>query len=268
MINRSALIMTYSTCTLINLILEMYNTKRILGFISEIDINNHKVLTFEYQLIYTKILLLLDTYYYASLYLQRRINSIVQLRIVKLITISIHFIIACRLGFTFEIICSFVVQGISFIIISYSSDNEYGSIYTRYNHKISTDIYIINMYIVSEIIKALKNAITIFLLVLIFADITSGRWNNYRILSYFKVTIFVLDRALQKQKLSSWHLNLYSLVMFGTLNLYGLYYVYTLFDDNIVLENEISVFLEIISLFMNVLIIYLLYMYKKRNLSL
>lgn len=260
---RTVLIMIYFKLSLINTVLEVIHTKRILNIISNININYHEVLNLEYQLLYTKILLLLDTFYYISFYLKRRINAIVQLKVVKLIASTIWLIMAIRLGFNITILWFFIIQSLSLIIIKYSSDTEHSSIYTRYNHIVSTDVNIINMYIVSEVIQALKSVIALFLLVLIFADIANCRWNNYRILSYLKIISFVVDRALKKQNLSIYVFNIASLIIFGSLNFIGIIYVYTLIKTGIVLDNEIAVFIESLSLILNILIIYSFLLYNK-----
>jgi hypothetical protein len=263
MIKRSVLIIIYSKLTLINIILEMIHTRKILNIISNIDIHYHEVLNFKYQLVVTKILLLLNTYYYVSFYLERQIDAIVHLKVVMIITSTIWLIMAFRLGFSIEVVWLFIIQALSLIIIGYSSDKEYGSIYTRYNHIVSTDLRIINMFIVSEAIRAVKSAIALFLIVLILADITNRRWNHYRILSYFKIIFFVTDRALQKQNLSVFVFNMTSVIIFGSLNILGIIYVYTLFKADIILTNEVPVFIETLSLIMNILVIYCLYLNNK-----
>lgn len=262
---RSVLIMTYCALTFSSLILEMILTGNILKKLSYFPINTHQTLTFKYQLVYTKVLLLLDTFYYTAFYLEKKINSIIQLRIVKIINITVWFIIAYNIGFSYDFICCFVIQALSLIVIGYSADTEIGYIYTQYNHRISTDVNIINMNIVLEVILGLKSAIALFLFVLIFADFASGRWSYYRILSYLKMMAFLIDRALQRRNLSVYVFNITSVVMFGILNIYGLYYTYTLFRDSIVLENEISVFLELLSFIMILLIVYYLYLYRNRK---
>lgn len=262
---RSVLIMMYCILTLSSVIIEMILTRNIMAIIKIRSIQKHEKLTYKYHLIFTKLILLLDTFYYASFYLQRRINAIIQLRVVKFIVIAIWLIIACRLGFSAEFIISFVIQGFSLIVIHYASDTEYGSIYKKYNHRVSTDLNIINMYIVSEVIMALKSAIALFTIVLIMADFTSGRWNNYRILAYLKTLAFLIDRALQRSKLSFYAINTSSVIIFGLLNLYGIYYSITLFIAKEALNNEISIFIEILTLIMILLNLYYIYLYKKRK---
>lgn len=262
---RSVLIKIYALLTLAIIIVEIIFTKNLLYRIETSNIDYKEKLTYKYQLIFTKVLLILDTFYYASFYIQRRINAIIQVRIVKLLYVSILLIMACRLHFSADSIILFILQGFSMIITGFSLETEYSSIYTRYNHSISTDLNIINMYIVSESIVALKSAIALFISILIMADFNSGRRNKYRYLSYFKISAFLVDRALQRNTLSFYAFNLATVIMFGILNVYGMYYVVLLFVHKKALDNEISVFIEILSLIMILLILYYMYLNKAKK---
>lgn len=260
----SLLIKIYCTLTLISIFIEMILTRNILKRLSNIEDENVKKIFCKYQLVYTKVLLLLDTFYYASFYLEKKISSIIQLQIVKIINITVWFVIALDSGFDTYFVIFFAIQAFALLTARYSSSTECGHIYTQYNHKISTDLNIINMHIVSEIIRALKSAIALFLLILIYEDFLSGTWNHYRILTYLKAMTFVIDRALQQRDLDVYIFNILSVVLFGSLNIYGLYYTYTLFRDEILPYNEIFVFLELVTLIKILLILYYMYLNRKK----
>ncbi|KAK6090183.1 hypothetical protein P3W45_000909 [Vairimorpha bombi] len=261
---KSVLIGMYSFFILYSIILEIINTKNILDLIVKLGINKKEELTFKYHLIYTKILIILDTFYYYSFYIRKRINEVVQLIVIKLLYIVILLGIALRLEFSASFIISFILQGLSGIFVWYSFQTENSSIYAKYNHNISSDLNIINLYIVKELIFSLKLTTSMFLYLLIIADLASGIRNMYRILSPLKIAAFLVDVALQKNKLSFYALNLTSVIMFGILNAYGIYYVIMLFVRKEALNNEISVFIEILSLITILLNLYYMYL-KKLN---
>ncbi|KAK6090130.1 hypothetical protein P3W45_000856 [Vairimorpha bombi] len=264
---RSGLIKIYCVLTLSYILMDMIFTRNVMKIMSGISGTNEKKLIDNYQLVYTKVLLLLDVFYYASFCLEKRIDSMIQLKIVKTVNIAAWFIIACESGFTADFFFLFSIQVLSLVIIKYYSDIECEYIYLQYNHKISADLNTINMHIVSEVIKAIKSATTFFVLIHIFEDFTNGTWNHYSILVYLKAMTFIIDRALQRRNLNAYVFNITSVLMFSIPNIYGIYYVYTLFRDGSIVYNEMLAFLELTTLIMNLLMLYYLYLYRTRRIN-
>lgn len=214
-------------------------------------------------LLNTKILLIIDCYFFSKFYLENNLNVIYQNIIIKLISILIWIIVSCRFKFTSFVIAfiSFKIFSIFFLIrsLNYMED----LIYFKFNKKIGVDAILIFKYLLLEMIITLKYLAMIFECLSMFVSLSLEYGIGQKPFNITKLIIHLLDIYIRKQNITSKRYLLLTTPFYFLSFVYGLIIIGKYFINNTIQYNMIFVFNRFFNLF--ILIISLILIFKLNN---
>jgi hypothetical protein len=238
----------YSFLLALLVIFDAWKTTTNLDIIDGLILSEDQLLGYRYLMLYTKVLHILECFYFSSLLVQMKISNIITIRLVKLICLLISITISCRLNFTSANIIYISLQAISIFFLHHIVADINDVIYHKYNKNISTDINILVRYILYELIEGCKVVAYFFLGLLMLIHITHAIKDEYIIYSIIKCCIFFVDRILSRGALEKMTYYMTSLVLIGGLSIFSLLYIVYLFATKNILNNMVYFFNEIVLL--------------------
>lgn len=207
-------------------ILDLLATYKIINDNNENFLNYDVYLGNINFLLNTKALILIDVYFFALFYLEYNLNAIYQNILLKIISIGIWIILACRTKFYSYIICIFALKIMSIFFLLRSLYLMEDLIYVKYNKKIGVDAKTINKYFLYEIIIHLKNIDAIFECLSMFLCVSLEKILGKKPYSIVKLFLFIFDILIRKKKYNTQKIfNFYNTFIFFRLYLlYNCYY--------------------------------------------
>lgn len=229
--------------------------------------NKAELLGYKFLMLYTKVLQIMEFYYFSALLVQMKVSNILQMRVVKIINLMISISLTCRLGFTAANTTYLVLQTISFFYISLIVIELNPYMFHKYNKSISADINILKRHILYEVIGGCKTVAYIFLGLLMLAHITFAPVDGYLYYSTAKCLVFFIDNVLSRGRLDNFVYNISSLILIGGLSVFSVMYVTYLFMVQSVLEKLAYIFNELVLLLWFIFLLLFFYMEwkSKRN---
>ena len=200
----------------------------------------------------TKILLIIDIYFFSNFYLENNLNAIFQNIFVKLTSISIWIILACRFRFTAAIIIyiSFKIFSIIFLLRSLSLMEDL--IYVRFNKKIGVDAKMIYKYLLIEMIVTLKYISLIFEYTTMLVSLSLEKGISQKPF-YSKINIISNRYIYKKAKYL-----LITTLFFSLAFIYGMIVIGDYFKQKTAQYNTVFVFNRIFNLLIIIVSIYTL----------
>lgn len=199
-------------------------------------------------LLNTKILLIIDVYFFSVFYLENNLNAIYQNILIKITSIGIWVILACRFRFAADIICFIAVKVISIFFLMRSASLMEDLIYIRFNKTIGVDAKMIYKYLLFEIIIALKYLAMIFECLTMFIALSLEHGIGQKPFSIVKLTVFVFDIFLRRQNMSHKRYLLITTPLFLLPFIYGMIVIGGWFIKDTVQNNMVFVFNRIFNL--------------------
>ncbi|EQB61205.1 hypothetical protein NAPIS_ORF01186 [Vairimorpha apis BRL 01] len=151
----------------------------------------------------TKILLIIDIYFFSYFYLENNLNAIFQNIFVKLTSISIWIILACRFRFATTIIIYISFKIISIIFLLRSLSLMEGLIYVKFNKKIGVDAKMIFKYLLIEMIVTLKYISLIFEYTTMLVSLSLEKGISQKPFNIVKLILLVIDIFIRKQNITT-----------------------------------------------------------------
>lgn len=195
------IIFAYWIFAIAGIITEINLTKELMALLTNLSPNKLLEAVCIYQMLYTKLLSLLEVSYVAKLFFSQDISTLVQIFIVKLISILIWLILGLQFSINFYFYFHVIIAFISLCLLFCISYFEYSSIYKNYNRRISYDPALISIHIFLQIVNAIQNATKFFLVMRIIVEIYIKYFDTYSIYTFFKfLTIFIVETYEKREE--------------------------------------------------------------------
>lgn len=245
------------------LLLDGFNSKTSLHIIHKRNYSFAETYGFHYMLMFGKLILIMDMYYFSSFFFSRTISTIIQIKVIKIIAFLIWIYEGVRLGFTPGIIVYLCLKVVSYIILWLFEKEESYIAYHMYNFKVSLDLQIIKAYLISEMIEALKSTAVICAVLLIYFDLAIISSDLYIIIYYIKIVVLLVDRILYKRMTDRLKYFQVSGIIMIMLCILGLVFTVPLIVKNGFKKEPVFIFNEV--LIMSIVILLIYYLYLKIN---
>ena len=154
--------------------------------------------TYRYQVLYTKLITLLEISYVSNFFFTKDINNVFQVLIVKLIDLIIWLLLAAQFGFNSIFIVYFALSFVAWMLIGYLARLEHSLIYTRYNKQVSLDPDVIFYFVLLQLVYAITNATKVFLGLRIISTLQTFSTDFYAIYSFVKLPVLLIVEAFRK----------------------------------------------------------------------
>lgn len=188
----------YAISIICLIILAGINTRHAIRKIDKSNYDDDVKYGFQYMLVFTKLILIMDVFYFSSFYFSKTINTIIQIKVIKIISMIIWIYIGTRLGFSAGIIAYLSCKLFSYILLYLFQKEESHIAYHLYNLRVSLDLRIIKAYVVSKIVEALKSTAAVCAILLLLWDYVIISSDKYVLLFYVKNVFLLVDRILYK----------------------------------------------------------------------
>lgn len=207
------------------LIIESMSTRKTMRQISRKFVSKQEIVNYHQLLIYTKILLLFDSYHFVTFVVGRNMGSIIQLRVTKFLAGGLWAFLGIKIQFDFWKIIYYTSKIFSYFLLNIVINETSDYIYHQYNLKIGADMNVINEYIISQIIDSFKNAAFCCICIYILTDITIGNLDLYSVYSWCKFIVFACDIIINRRKGHEAEKFIISFISMSSLCVFGITYM-------------------------------------------
>jgi hypothetical protein len=236
----------YFVLIVLLVVFDIWTTATNFVILNRIIKDKEELIGYKFLMLYTKVLHIMECYYFSALLVQKKISSIIQTRIVKVMCIIMSLTISCKVGFTAPNIIYFVTKIFSFLFLHVIFLDMVSEILQMYNKVISTDLSILKRYILYESIIGCKTVAYVFLGLLIPAHTSSEPIDKYFYYMIVKWFIFSVDKALSMGKLEKITYLYSSLFLVGALTVVSAMYVGYFYIENMVFRRLAYMFNELV----------------------
>ncbi|KAK6090016.1 hypothetical protein P3W45_001062 [Vairimorpha bombi] len=243
--------------------LDAFNSQISLHTIKKSNYSFEETYGFYYMLIFGKLILIMDVYYFSSFYFKKTLNTVIQIKFIKILAMIIWILIGIRLGFSSGIIVYLCLKSVSYILLWLFKKEEAYIAYHMYNSKVSLDLQIIKTYLISEVIEAFKSTAVICAVLVIYFDLTIISASIYIILFYIKIVVLLVDKILYKRMTDRMKYYRISTIIMSLLCILGTICIVPLVVKNGVKKEPVFLFNEVLIMFIAILLLY--YLYLKKN---